>query len=119
MRPEDRWLGDLRDAAAAVIAFLEGYSKAEFLQDPKTRSAVLQQLTVIGEAAARLPLEFRRAHPSVDWPSIIAFRNRAVHAYFKTDWNIVWDTAQRNVPSLVEQITHILDDEYPAEDAQE
>lgn len=41
---------------------------------------------IIGEAAARLPKEFRDCHPEIPWVDIVAFRNIAVHAYFSVDW---------------------------------
>jgi uncharacterized protein with HEPN domain len=45
-------------------------------------SAVLQKLTVIGEAASRLPKEFTNRFPEIPWVDIIGFRNIAVHEYF-------------------------------------
>jgi uncharacterized protein with HEPN domain len=72
------------------------------------RSAVLYQLVVIGEAAARLSAELRARYSSVPWQVVVGFRNVAVHAYFSIDWSIVWTTAASDVPNLREQILRII-----------
>lgn len=61
---------------------------------------MLHELTVVGEAAARISTETRAAHPSVPWADVIGFRNIAIHAYFAVDWGIVWATATRDLPEL-------------------
>jgi uncharacterized protein with HEPN domain len=35
-------------------------------------------------------------------------RNRIVHAYFDIDYDIVWNTATVNIPSLVKDLVQIL-----------
>ncbi len=70
---------------------------------------------MIGEAAARLPQEFRDQHQQVEWRDIIAFRNIAVHAYFAMQWDIVWATANDDIPTLRRQVMDILQMEYPEE----
>jgi uncharacterized protein with HEPN domain len=73
----------------------------------------MHQLTIIGEAAARLPREFRDRHADVEWQDIVAFRNIAVHAYFDVEWRIVWVTATKDVPQLRAAVAGIISREYP------
>jgi uncharacterized protein with HEPN domain len=54
MRRDKLYLADIVEAADAVAAFLAGAERERFLQDDLLRSAVLQKLSIIGEAAARL-----------------------------------------------------------------
>lgn len=79
--------------------------------DELRQSAVLQKLIVIGEAAARLPIEFKDQHPEIEWLDIVAFRNIAVHAYFSVAWSIVWITAIEDVPRLRRRIAKLLQQE--------
>ncbi len=72
------------------------------------RSAVLQKLSVIGEAAARVSEETRTAHPEVPWNQARGMRNLLIHAYFSVDWDVVWTTATDSVPRLAGQIAEIL-----------
>lgn len=115
MRPEELYLADIAEAAEAIAGFLQDVARDTFLGNDLLRSAVLQKLSVIGEAAARLSSDFTADHPDVEWADIVAFRNIAVHAYFNVDWSIVWVAATKDAPALREQIVRILQAEYPDE----
>jgi uncharacterized protein with HEPN domain len=112
MRREVLYLRDIVEAADATARFLEGVDRDSFCGDELRQSAVLQKLTVIGEAAARLPTAFREEHPVVEWHDVVGFRNIAVHAYFAVNWEIVWVTATEDVPMLRDAILRILAKEY-------
>jgi len=112
LRPEELYLADIVEAAEQIAKFLEGVVRDDFLGNDLLRSAVLQKLSVIGEAAARLGSEFTSHHPEVEWGDIVAFRNIAVHAYFNVDWAIVWIAATEDAPALREQVLRILRAEY-------
>ncbi len=43
------------------------------------------------------------------WRVLAGMRNRLVHAYFDVDRNIVWTTATRDAPELLDQIRNLLD----------
>jgi uncharacterized protein with HEPN domain len=107
MRREELYLSDMVEAADAIREFLAGIDRAAFLGSNLIQSAVLQKIIVIGEAAAKLPQEFRERHPEVEWSDIVAFRNIAVHAYFSVDWSIVWVTATGDVPELRKIVAEI------------
>ena len=113
MPREKLYLADIAEAADAIQKFLKGITRERFLEDDLICSAVLQKLTIIGEAAVRLPAEFRLRHPEIEWQDIVAFRNIAVHAYFTVDWKIVWTTATQDAPSLRTQVARILAAEFP------
>ena len=113
MRRETLYLQDILDACDMIQTFLEGIDASTFLASELHKAAILQKLTVIGEAAARLPQAFRDTHPQIEWRDIIAFRNIAVHAYFTVQWDIVWATANDDVPVLRRQVMEILQTEDP------
>lgn len=115
MRREALYLADIVEAAEAILRFVEGVEREDFLDDEMRQSAVLQKLIVIGEAAARLPPDFRERHPEVEWADIVGFRNIAVHEYFAVSWSIVWVTATQDVPNLQRKVARILDEEYSEE----
>ncbi len=59
MQRDEATLLDIAEAAHLVMSFVQDTSKAVFLDDSKTQSAVLYQLIVMGEAVKRLSSEFR------------------------------------------------------------
>jgi len=116
MRPERLYLTDILEASENVALHISGKPRDEFLADRTVRAAVLHELTVIGEASARIPAMMRERYPSVPWPDIIAFRNIIVHEYFGLSWALVRDTATRDVPDLQRQVLEILRSEFPGLD---
>jgi uncharacterized protein with HEPN domain len=115
LRSDALYLADLLEATQAVAEFIRGMNRESFVGNKMARSAVLQQLTVIGEAAARLSPDFKGRHPEVEWADIVSFRNIAVHAYFSVDWATVWVTATEDVPGLKPKVAAILQAEFPGE----
>lgn len=109
MRREQLYLTDMIEAADAIQRFLKDIKQHTFLKDDLLQSAVLQKLTIIGEAAARLPKEFRERHSEIEWEDIIGFRNIVVHEYFAVEWSIVWVAATQEVPDLRHRIADILE----------
>ena len=112
MRPERLYLLDIIDAAEAIGRFCDGVNEEQFLREELRQSAVLQKLIIIGEAASRLPVDFRERHNEIEWEDIVGFRNIAVHEYFAILWQIVWNTAVQDVPELYTKIKVIFADEY-------
>lgn len=115
MRREKLYLTDILEACDAISRFCKGMERGDFLHNELLQSAILQKLIVIGEAASRLPLEFRENHPGIEWTDIVGFRNIAVHEYFSVNWDIVWVTVTQDVPLLREKAHRILREEYTDE----
>ncbi len=113
MRRERLLLEDIVSAAGEVAEFIESQTAETFETDRMVRSAVVHQLTVIGEAVARLPQELRERHPNIPWTDIKGFRNIVVHNYFGIDWPEVWRAAAIDTPLLRAQVAEILRLEFP------
>jgi uncharacterized protein with HEPN domain len=108
MRTDALYLADIGDAIDAIERFMANIDEARFLSDELIQSAVLQKLSVIGEAAARLSEATRDGLPGISWKEIIGFRNVAVHAYFSVDWGIVFVTLTDDLPTLKQGIASAL-----------
>jgi uncharacterized protein with HEPN domain len=108
MRRDEATLFDIVKAARAVLTFVKGLEKETFLNDFKTQSAVLYQLTVIGEAVKRLSFEFRTEHSGIPWSLIAGMRDHLIHGYDVVDWDEVWKTATSDVPDVLSKIEPLL-----------
>ena len=113
MRPDRLYLLDIIEAADRVQVHIARQDRETFLADITRQSAVLHELTVIGEAAGRLSEALRRAYPATPWSKVVAFRNLVVHEYFGLNWEIVWNTATELVPELRRQVASVLQAEFP------
>ena len=60
----------------------------------------LEELTVIGEAAARLSAEFCEGHPGIPWRDIVGFRNIAVHRYQDLDIDVLHAIVRHQLSDL-------------------
>ena len=97
-----------RQSSCLVLKFKQGIDKAAFLDDLKTQSSVLHQLTVMGEAAKRLSDQFRDQHPEIPWRLIAGMRDNLIHGYDIVDLEEVWRTAERDVPDLLRWLDPLL-----------
>ncbi len=112
MRRERLYLHDIVEAADHTASFIAGIDFEGFQESELVRSAVVQKLSVNGEAATRVSEEVRCRYPQVPWPQIVAFRNLLVHGYFGIDWHEVWQIATERRPVLREQVAGILTAEF-------
>lgn len=97
------YLAHMRQAAADAIGFVEGMSRADFLNDKRTQQAVVMSLIVLGEAATKVMdrySDFADTHPQIPWRNMRGMRNRIAHGYFDIDQDVVWDTVQTALPPL-------------------
>ncbi len=67
----------------------------------------MRNLEIIGEAANRLPENFRTQHSDIEWRKIIGLRNRVVHDYFNIDVEIVWEIIQTDLPIFKSRLSLI------------
>lgn len=70
MRRDRLYLDDVVEAAEAISGFLAGVTEEQFLASDLLQSAVLQKLTIIGEAPARLSPEFKASAPTSRGPTL-------------------------------------------------
>ena len=76
---------DILDAVQKIKSYTEGLSFDDFANDSKTMDAVIRQLTIIGEAASRVPEEITSTASTIPWSEIREMRNVVVHEYFGLD----------------------------------
>jgi uncharacterized protein with HEPN domain len=98
---------DIIESANKIITYTNDMSFDEFINDDKTIDAVIRNFEVIGEAANRLPDEFKENRNLIDWHKIRGFRNRIVHDYMGIDYSIVWEIKNNFLPSLIEDLSKI------------
>lgn len=57
------YIDDIHDSIKAIKRYTAGLTKEDFLNSTEEQDAVYRRLEIIGEAANRLPDEFRNQYP--------------------------------------------------------
>ena len=110
MKHDAVYLHHVLDAINRIERYLSGVSLDRFLQDALVQDGVVRQMEIIGEAARNVSSALRNDHPELPWSRMIGIRNILIHAYFRVDLFIVWDTAQSDLPRLKQQVKQILEE---------
>ncbi len=105
--PHD-YLKHILAEADYLLGRAAGVSFEAFVADETLRRAFVRSLEIIGEAAKKVPEDFRMSHPHVEWRAMAGMRDRLIHDYFGVDFELVWDVVRNRVPELRGQIGSIL-----------
>lgn len=99
---------DIAQACRRIAEFKRGLDIEAFKTDFKTQSAILHQLMVMGEAVKRMSADLREKHPKVPWRLIAGMRDRLIHGYDLIRLAEVWQTADSDVPKLLQSVEDML-----------
>lgn len=97
-------IDDIRD----IENFMKNVSREKFDKNKEKQNAVIKSIENIGEATRNLPIDFTVKYPYVEWPKIIAMKNRLVHDYFGIDIETVWKVIKEDIPLLKTEIQKII-----------
>ena len=101
---------DIKDAMDSIETFISDMGFDEFLQDDKTKSAVVWKIGVIGEATKNIPQSLRTKYKQLPWKGMAKMRDKITHFYFGIDYKIVWAVVKRELPEIKPHIEKILTD---------
>ena len=112
-RGREAALDRLRHMAAAAQA-IKGYvgrGRAAFDGDSAVREAIVYQIVVLGEAAKAVVAadpSIATEVPGVEWSLLAKMRDKVAHQYWAVDGEVVWSTAERDVPALAALLETLL-----------
>ena len=99
------------DRAREAVDMTGGRSRSDMDTNRMLNLALVRLMEVIGEAAGRVPENFRSRHPQVPWRDITDLRNRLIHGYDSVDFDRLWTIIQDDLPHLIEQLEIIVEQE--------
>ena len=91
-----------------LLTEIAHHTKAEFLASELMKRAAVRSLEIIGEAAKKVPADFRAAHSDIEWSLMAGMRDRLIHAYFGVDYDIVWNVLEAKLPSLQSRLQDLI-----------
>lgn len=101
-------LWDMLDAARAVRSFLAGKTFYEYSTTRLLRNGVERNVEIIGEAASKVPDEFREQHPEIPWQKIVAQRHILIYEYGEIEDEMLWKVATASVPELIDLLEPLI-----------
>jgi uncharacterized protein with HEPN domain len=90
------------------IAKYTAEGKKAFLADRMAQDAVIRNFEIIGEAAKRVPEEYRQGQREIPWRGLTAFRDVLIHQYEGVDLQEVWRVIEKELPALKTAIKRVL-----------
>ena len=107
-RPIDLLLNDICQSIDRIEQYIKNLSFDAFSDDQKSVDAVARNLEIIGEAANRVPEEFKEKYSEVEWYKVVGLRHRIVHEYFGIDLEIIWQILHKDLPELKLRLIQIM-----------
>lgn len=95
------------DAALEAVEFVRGRTRADLNGDRQLVLALVKDVEILGEAAYQVTPDTRDQTPGIPWDDMIGMRHRLVHAYFDIDLDILWKTAQDDLPRLIAELKRV------------
>ncbi len=102
------YLEDMLEFSGDVIGYTQGLTLATWQADAMRMDATLRKLSLIGEAATRVPDVIRLQAPDIPWRKIVGLRNRLMHAYPATDDSTIWSIVTGDIRPLRASLTALL-----------
>ena len=96
------------EAAREAMSFVHGRVRSDLDNDRQLVLSLVKDIEIIGEAATQITQPTRIELTNIPWRKIIAMRNRLVHAYFSINLDIVWQTVQEDLPTLVANLEQLI-----------
>lgn len=100
MRDQKLYIHDILKAIDLIESFVENMEYGEFMDDPKTQSAVIRQFEIIGEAVKKLDKNLTAKYPEIEWQAVAGMRDLLIHNYFGVDLDIVWESLKKDLPTF-------------------
>ena len=104
----------MRDHGREAMELAEGRGRVDLDLDRMLELALTRLMEVLGEAARRVPNEFRERYPHVPWQDTTDLRNVLIHNYDTVDFDELWRVIQEHLPPLVGQLQAIIEENLPA-----
>jgi len=104
-------LRHMLDAGREALEFTEGRRRDELDRDRMLTLSLMKAIEIVGEAAFKISEATRAEHPEIPWQQIVGMRHRLVHSYFDINLDVLWQTVEEDLPTLITLIEPVVEGE--------
>lgn len=102
------YIQDILDAIEEIEKYVGGMDYDQFLDDSKTKSAVVWKIETIGEASKNIPQTIKTKYKEIPWKDMARIRDKIAHFYFGINYKIVWKVIKEDLSRIKPVIIKIL-----------
>jgi len=106
------YLQHISQAISRINHYLEDCDEITFLSNELLQDAVVRNLEVVGEASHNIDKhcpEHLQQYAHIPFLVAYEMRNALAHGYFKIDFEVVWQTIERDLPEFDVMVTTLLE----------
>jgi uncharacterized protein with HEPN domain len=104
MKNDQVYIQHILESIDRIQDYTEDITEEEFREKDMVQDAVVRQIEIIGEATKQLSEQEKEKYPDVPWKDIAGMRDNLIHNYFGVDLQQVWQTIQKDIPSLKDKL---------------
>lgn len=98
----------INDECEFILKHTSNLTFDSFYENKLLLKAIERCLSIIGEAANKVELEFASKYPEIEWRKIAATRHIIIHNYTGVDYEVMWEIITEDIPELEFQIKKII-----------
>lgn len=102
------YLNHIMDAISRIEEYVYGLTHDDFIENYLIQDGVIRQIQVMGEATKKISDNTRGKYPDIPWKDIAGMRDKLIHDYFGIDLDAVWDTVEKDIPVLKDEIQAVI-----------
>lgn len=104
------FIEDILESISWIEEFTSDMDFDQFIDDEKTKTAVVKKLEILGEATKNIPRAIRNKHKDLPWSDMAKMRDKLSHEYFGVRYDIVWKVITEKLPKIKPAIEAVLGD---------
>ncbi|MCZ7399524.1 MAG: DUF86 domain-containing protein [Candidatus Methanoperedens sp.] len=102
------YLRHILDAISRIEEYIKGLNYDDFMDNHLVQDGVVRQIEIVGEATKRVSTEMREKYPDIPWRKMSGMRDKLIHDYLGVDLDAVWDTVEKDIPVLKDEIQTVI-----------
>jgi uncharacterized protein with HEPN domain len=104
------FLDHILDSIDKIDRYTDAITVYEFVDNEMVQDAVIRNFEIIGEAAKNVSTEFKGKHDTIPWKKMAGMRDILIHDYLGIDLYAVWETVEKDLPTLKTDLIKIMKD---------